>query len=105
MQLIDERGFLATGARQYRLWPFPPRKKGKHKTREVDPDFIYRACTRDNISDPSAAVLHVHFDEYVVPVVAPLTEKYREPNPRVVGAEVPLKTLSKVCTEQVRVMA
>lgn len=104
-QLVDERGHLCQGPTSLRMWPFerPPKKHhGKH--RDFDPTFVFRETARDNCSsDPnSVCTLHCKFDSYVLPVVAPLVEKYRDPNPKVIGDEA--KSLSKQQQEQLAML-
>eukprot|EP00808_Paulinella_micropora_P000718 g11522.t1 len=93
LPLVDESGALLSGRQAIRLWSVEARNKGKHKKRDLGPDFIFRATTRDNRSDRQAAVLLAEFDRWELPVVAPLTEKYRAPDIAIVGAEVPLASL------------
>lgn len=85
------------GEEDIRLWGVADKTGKKHgKKRDFDPNFIFRATNRDNWSSellcsadsawdsyaflvlltvPQPAVLRVKFDEYAIPVVAPLTEK------------------------------
>jgi len=48
--LVNHMGILASGPVDLPMWPFPAKKKGKHKAREIDPNFIFRATTRPNLS-------------------------------------------------------
>lgn len=57
--------------------------------------FLHRATTAQNLADANVATLHIQLDDFCLPVVAPVSERYREPNARVVGPEIPLKSLSK----------
>lgn len=99
--LINHVGVLTAGPVDLPMWPFPAKKKGKHKAREIDPNFIFRATTRPNLSvreghgRSGPVVLRTEFDVLPKPVVAPVCETWREPNPRVVGSEVPIKGLDK----------
>lgn len=100
LQLVDVKGHFLQGAREYRMWPFPSREGKKHgKKRDVDPNFIFRATNVDNASvengEHSTGTLSVQFDSFAYPITAPLVEKYSEPNPKVVGVEVPKKTITK----------
>jgi len=102
-QLVDEHGRMLSGPQDLHMWPYPAAKQGKHgKKRDftIDANFLFRMPTRDNLSQRDACVLRVQFDSFAVPVVAPLTEKYREPDPRIVGVEVSLKTLSRTQNKQ-----
>jgi phosphatidylinositol-4,5-bisphosphate 3-kinase len=97
-QLIDDQGQLSRGKLSLRLWANASRKKGKHgKPREPDVTFLHRATTAQNLAEPleTVSTLTIQLDDFCLPVVAPVSEKFREPNPRVVGQEVALKTLSK----------
>ena len=70
-----------------------------------DLGFIYRATTRDNQSDANAATLTVNFDEFMLPVVAPLTEPYREPPMSAVGPELNMNKMDKTFLKQVEASA
>jgi hypothetical protein len=102
--LIDEQGYMQEGRKELKLWALNLRVKGKHgKPRDVEPDFFTRQCPRDNHTvnaQLKVASLFVEYSSFPVPVVAPLVEKYREPNLRAVGSEVPLKSLSDVQMKQ-----
>lgn len=99
--LVNHMGILASGPVDLPMWPFPAKKKGKHKAREIDPNFIFRATTRPNLSMREGhgrigpVTLRIEFDTFAKPVVAPSAEVWREPNIRVVGTEVPIKSLDK----------
>lgn len=88
--LIDERGKLLSGKCDVHLWAFPSKEGKKHgKKKEIDPNFIFRACTSDNRTKGTPIVtMRVQYDEYAAPVVAPLVDEYREPNVRIVGGEL-----------------
>merc|ERR1712130_241386 len=73
-QLVDRYGKLATGEIDLKLWAFPGIKKDKHKVRELDMDFIFRATNRDcQKKTKKCVVLKIRFDEYMLPVVSPVT--------------------------------
>src|SRR5690554_535410 len=93
--LVDELGVLAAGTQGLCLWGVPADKKAKHKKRDLTPEHLYRATTCQNMSQERVTVLHVRFDEFPVPVVAPITDRYRPPNARVVGFEIPKENLPK----------
>jgi Phosphatidylinositol 3- and 4-kinase/Phosphoinositide 3-kinase family, accessory domain (PIK domain)/PI3-kinase family, ras-binding domain/Phosphoinositide 3-kinase C2 len=65
-KLVDEKGHLMSGRNSYRMWGLGVKQK------EGDLSFIYRSTTRDNLNNRDAAVLTVQFDEYLLPVVAPV---------------------------------
>jgi phosphatidylinositol-4,5-bisphosphate 3-kinase len=90
-QLINETGQLMAGRKAIKLWSIEPKGSGKHKKRDLAPDFIFRATNRDNQSSNEPCVLLVEFDDFELPVVAPLTDKYRPPDPKVVGDTVTAK--------------
>jgi len=91
-QLVDDRGVLISGRRALNMWPIVVGGKGHgKKKRDLGTEFIYHASNRDNHSDERPVTLTVQFDKWELPVVAPLTEKYRAPDPRVVGPVVPMK--------------
>eukprot|EP01006_Ploeotia_vitrea_P036247 TRINITY_DN66000_c6_g18_i1.p1 TRINITY_DN66000_c6_g18~~TRINITY_DN66000_c6_g18_i1.p1 ORF type:complete len:1249 (-),score=825.13 TRINITY_DN66000_c6_g18_i1:300-4046(-) len=94
VQLIDEFGQLVQGRKNLRLWPIGLKEK------EADLKFLFRATTRDNLADLDAAQLTVQFDEFLLPVVAPLREEYRAPLVQAVGMELPLKSLDKQTTKR-----
>jgi hypothetical protein len=62
--------------------------------------FLHRATTSPNLSDVHASTLTIQLDEFNLPVVAPTTEKQRDPNPKAVGVEIPLKNLTKDQSKQ-----
>jgi hypothetical protein len=96
-QLVDDQGYLSTGKLSMKLWGMELRKKGKHgKPPEPDVTFIHRATTSQNGADAHAATLTIQLDEFNLPVVAPTSERIREPNSKIVGPEIPLKSLGKV---------
>eukprot|EP00808_Paulinella_micropora_P029692 g29303.t1 len=87
-QMIDETGVLVAGPRPIKLWAIEAKGTGKHKKRALAQDFIFRATNRDNNTSTSPCVLLIKFDEWELPVVAPLTEKYRPPDPNVIGESI-----------------
>eukprot|EP00457_Paulinella_chromatophora_P000957 gb/GEZN01000959.1/.p1 GENE.gb/GEZN01000959.1/~~gb/GEZN01000959.1/.p1 ORF type:complete len:1100 (-),score=179.27 gb/GEZN01000959.1/:106-3405(-) len=87
-QMIDETGKLTAGQKAIKLWPVEARGKGKHSKRAMGPEFVFRATNRDNCHHDQPCVLLVQFDDWELPVVAPLTEKYKVPDPHVVGEPI-----------------
>lgn len=98
--LLDESGVLRSGSEQLNLWPFPGKSKAKHKPREIDANFIFRSTVRQNLSTRNPVALHLQFEEFSKPVVAPFVETWREPNIRAVGAEICPEQLDKHQTLQ-----
>jgi len=80
-------------------------KHGKHgKRKELGDRVIFQGTNRDNWGIAEPALLRVKFDEYAVPVVAPLVERYRDPNPMVVGTEVQLGKNTKARLDELLTM-
>ncbi len=96
--LVDESGRLVSGAVDMRLWTVMPKSKGGHgKVRDMtdDPEFMYRAPPVENkMKRGEFARVRLYFEEFVLPIVAPICEEHKDPNPMSVGIEIPVKTLS-----------
>lgn len=96
MTLVDAQGELSNGAKNIKLWPIAAKVKDKHGGKpKFDPDFIFKASTRENLHALNPVVLHVEFETFVLPVVAPLIDDHKDPSPMKVGHEYPMKSLSR----------
>jgi len=100
IQMIDEKGHLVAGRRAINLWAVDVKGKGHKKKANVHENFIYMATTRENHHDERPVTLLVEFDSWELPVVAPLVEKYRPPDPRNVGVQLPAKSLPKKLSDK-----
>jgi hypothetical protein len=114
-QLIDDRGHLVQGASSLRMWVLPEKPTKAHKNkdlekkkeelkkkekaagivREEDLGFIYRGTNRDhNGNNEKTLTLSVRFDEFLLPIVAPLVEPYIAPLTNSVLPPTPIKVLT-----------
>jgi hypothetical protein len=96
--LVDETGRLVAGPCDARLWTVFPKSKaghGKPKDMTDDPDFMFRAPPVENRAlRGEHARIHLYFEDFVLPVVAPVYDEHKDPSPNAVGIEIPVKALS-----------
>eukprot|EP00475_Leptophrys_vorax_P005739 TRINITY_DN13463_c0_g1_i2.p1 TRINITY_DN13463_c0_g1~~TRINITY_DN13463_c0_g1_i2.p1 ORF type:complete len:775 (+),score=162.06 TRINITY_DN13463_c0_g1_i2:283-2325(+) len=89
--LIDQFGHYNRGRKSVKMWPVA------RDIKTDDWEFIFRGSSRENccITQHPPATLTVEFEKFVCPIVAPLQEPFREPDPKVVGEPMELKKLKK----------
>ena len=82
IQLVDEFGRFVSGRRKYNLWPMGVKEK------EGDLSFLFRSTTRDNQGDSNAVSVSVEFDDFALPLVAPICDFLRPPSEGLLGNNI-----------------
>lgn len=101
--LVDECGCLITGSKCLKLWSVDgkvavdPNKKGKYLSGSKDDIFAFlpQAPSWENNSYSACASLAIHFDDFELPVVAPIFPPPVHINEKHVGFKLNHTMLSK----------